>query len=67
MTRWWTCGCGHRQVSHVIGRPFCVSCGKAAGFVIEADRAQAGFDFGAKGDGKDRDGGNDEDIGPEAD
>jgi hypothetical protein len=42
---WWTCGCGRRQVSRGAGRPECVSCGKLAGFAIDAPSGQEGLGF----------------------
>ncbi len=43
--RFWTCGCGRKNVSRETGRPKCVGCGKDAAFAIEHPRGQGGLDF----------------------
>lgn len=50
--RWWTCGCGNKNVTRDLGKPVCDGCGKAAGFAVEPPRGQAGFDFGPEPAGK---------------
>lgn len=43
--KWWTCGCGKKQVHRGLGTPVCVACGKRAMFTVEPPRGQGGFDF----------------------
>jgi hypothetical protein len=49
--RWWTCGCGRKNVSRGIGVPKCAACGKDARFSIDPPKGQNGFDFGGAGQG----------------
>lgn len=44
--KWWTCGCGRKNVTRDLGTPVCEGCGKPAAFTIGAPRGQGGFDFG---------------------
>lgn len=45
--KWWTCGCGKKQVHRGLGTPVCEACGKRATFTVEPPRGQGGFDFEA--------------------
>jgi hypothetical protein len=43
--RWWTCGCGARNVTRELGTPVCAACSKPASFTIKPPQGQGGFDF----------------------
>jgi hypothetical protein len=44
--RFWTCGCGRKNVTRERGTPVCEGCGKVAQFTIAPPKGQGGFDFG---------------------
>ena len=43
--RWWTCGCGRKNVTRERETPKCVGCGKDASFTVAPPKGQGGFDF----------------------
>lgn len=44
--RFWTCGCGRKNVTRERGTPKCDGCGKDAKFSVPPPKGQAGFVFG---------------------
>ena len=46
--RFWTCGCGRKNVTRERGTPVCEACGKVAKFTVAPPKGQGGFDFGAE-------------------
>ena len=46
--RFWTCGCGRKNVTREPGTPQCAGCGKPAQFSVAPPKGQGGFDFARK-------------------